>query len=260
MNRIIPLRFGRNIRELGGYKTIEGRQIKWKKLIRSAKLSELDDQDLSFLEHYGVKTVIDFRSTDEIKEEPDPPNFKVQLFVNPVLKRDETKNSKTPAELQEELMNNSVAGIERMKNVYRKMVTSETSKKAFQHFFEILLTKGAHGIIFHCTSGKDRTGLASIYLLSALGVLESDYKKDYLLTNEIMSKYVNNIIEALRQKGQPNIFINNIKALYTVNLAYYLEAMKWIVKLAGSTDNYLHEELKLSPVDLNDLKHLFLSD
>lgn len=259
MNRILKLNGSRNVRELGGYKTKDGFMIKWNKLVRSAELSNLDKNDQNFLTDYGIKTIIDFRSEDEIEQAPDVDLKNVIKIINPILHRDETENSKSPEDLKNEMISNPAAGPERMKNVYYKMVTSTESKLAYYRFFETLLAKGNNGIIFHCTSGKDRTGLGSIYLLTALGVPEETIKRDYLLTNEVITSYINEIIEKMQKEHQPSILINNIKALYTVNISYYLEAKKWITKLSGSTENYLMTELKLSSGDLKDLKKMFLN-
>lgn len=260
MDRIIQLRGSRNVRELGGYATKSGKKIAWHKLIRSAKLSNLNQHDIEVVQKYGIKTIIDFRSEGEVNQDPDCQIPNTQYFFNPILNRDETENSKDPDELQTEMTTNPITAVERMKEIYRKMVRSEESQKAYRNFFEILLSKGEGGIIFHCTSGKDRTGLGAIYILNALEVPEKTIQDDYILTNQVTSKYLDRLINELNDQKQSDIFINNVKSLYTVSLTYYFEAKKMMEKLAGSAPNYLLEILKLSSNDIKDLQKLFLQN
>ncbi|MDT2754679.1 tyrosine-protein phosphatase [Enterococcus pseudoavium] len=71
MSKILAVRHAENIRELGGYKTKDGREIAQHKLIRSASINHLDRQDKKYLAEYGIKKVVDFRSLEERNTQPD---------------------------------------------------------------------------------------------------------------------------------------------------------------------------------------------
>ena len=97
---VLNIKNGLNFRDLGGYKTKSGQVIKSRKIIRSARLSELSDDDLQYLTDYGLTTDIDFRSPEEQAAEPDRyPENTTYHFV-PVFPTDETKSSEQADALQ----------------------------------------------------------------------------------------------------------------------------------------------------------------
>ena len=70
-NRLLPMDGSYNTRELGGYKTEDGRSIKWGVLYRSDKLSDISETDKKYIQNLGIKRIVDFRSTTEKTENPD---------------------------------------------------------------------------------------------------------------------------------------------------------------------------------------------
>ena len=69
--RILPLQGAINFRDLGGYHTVDGRQVRWGRVYRAASLSRLTDSDLKYLETIGVRTICDLRNDNEVANEPD---------------------------------------------------------------------------------------------------------------------------------------------------------------------------------------------
>ena len=69
--KLIGIQNGRNFRELGGYKTVSGQTIKYNKLLRTGNLADLSPFDKQFLTDYGVKYDVDFRSKEEVDNQPD---------------------------------------------------------------------------------------------------------------------------------------------------------------------------------------------
>lgn len=108
---VLDIKNGLNFRDLGGYKTKSGQLVKPQKVIRSAKLSELSDQDLQYLSDYGLIADVDFRSPEEQAAEPDRyPEHATYHFV-PVFPTDETKSSEQADALQKSFSRDPHAGL-----------------------------------------------------------------------------------------------------------------------------------------------------
>mgnify|MGYP005983557577 CR=1 FL=1 len=259
-SRLLPISSGLNFRELGGYTNLDGKTIKWNKLIRSGKLGDLSDQDMDFLENYNVKFDVDFRSPEEKSKFPDRVPANAEYVFAPVFRVDETQSTKQTDELQRKMNSDPTSGLVEMRRVYRDVIRQTHSQKAYRKFFDVLLANSAEdsSLIFHCTAGKDRTGMGAIFLLSALNVDEDTIRADYLLTNRATKAYQDGVVLDLKLKNKNSAFIQSVKALQSVNISYYNSAIDEINKISGSMDNYLKEYLKLSDQDISDLRKIYL--
>jgi len=257
-HRILNLENGRNFRELGGYKTTDGKTIKYHKAIRSAGLGDLSDKDVNFLGDYGLKTDIDFRSVDEAAKKPDRMPEGTKYVPLPVFKEDETEASKIQETSIPDLDYVPIDGYNHMLEAYLDMVNGEQAKSAYQNFFGELLANSNDNevLLFHCSAGKDRTGMGAFFLMSALGVPMTTIKDDYLLTNKASKSFIDNLLSQVLEH-EPAL-VDTIKALMTVNINYLDTAEEAIKKTSGSIDNYIREELKVSDNDIKDLKKIYL--
>lgn len=258
-HRILDLEKGRNFRELGGYKTIDGQTIKYHKVLRSAGLGDLTDKDVNFLDNYGLKTDIDFRSKEEVEKKPDRISKGTKYLSLPVFKEDETEASKIQGTSIPDMDYVPIDGYNHMLDAYLDMINGEQAKKAYQNFFGELLTNDNDNevLLFHCSAGKDRTGMGAFFLMSALGVPMKTIKDDYLLTNEASKSYTDKLFSDVL-KHDPSL-VDTIKALMTVNINYLKTAEDAIKQTSGSIDNYIKNELKVSDSDIKDLKKIYLS-
>jgi protein-tyrosine phosphatase len=176
--QLLPLEGGSNFRDLGGYRTVAGAETGWGALYRSAVMSGLTPDDFRRLTSLGVKTVCDFRSTDERKRDAVAWPEGVQPTV---LATDYGLDT------------GAIAALFR-----GGPVTAESVRKAMAGFYaEMPFTfAGQHAamvgdlvdrrapLAFNCSAGKDRTGLAAALLLTVLGVPYETAMSDYLLSNE----------------------------------------------------------------------------
>lgn len=259
-SRVLQLQQGNNFRELGGYQTMAGKTIKWHKIIRSAKLGNLTDQDIDFLNAYGLKYDVDFRSPEEKSQAPDRiPEQTKYLFI-PVFSTDETQNSKQTDRLQRKMENDPTSGSQQMQRAYQDIITNPHSQKAYRKFFDVLLENDHPDstLLFHCTAGKDRTGMGAVFFLSALGVNEDTIKADYLLTNKVTKPALDDLVKTLKLKNASSAFIQSMRDLQSVQISFYNTAMDQIQKVSGDMPNYLHEYLSLSDSDIRDLQHIYL--
>jgi len=261
-NRVLNLEKGVNFRELGGYQTIDGKTIKYHKVIRSAGLGDLTQNDLNFLNNYGLKTDIDFRSQEEINQKPDRIPDGTEYVSAPVFQEDETEASKVQSDsFIPEIGGDPTNGFNHMKDVYRDIITGDQAKSAYRVFFDKLLSNDQDDdvLLFHCSAGKDRTGMGAIYLLTTLGVPMDVIKKDYLLTNQVNKGFVDNLILDLQNKGyKDENVLSSVRDLMTVHTDYLASAEKSIAETSGNIDNYIKDELKVTPAQISDLKKIYL--
>ena len=168
-----------NFRQLGGYVTTEGRSVKENIFYRSGAPFRMNESEIEVLKGLGLAAIMDLRSNEEILQRPDP-EFPNILMI---------KHSGTVSEGGEEI-NFSSEGMNRigeggkeqlalLKNYYARM---PFNNQAFGILFEHI-QKGDVPILIHCASGKDRTGVACMLILLALGVDRGIVLEDYLLTN-----------------------------------------------------------------------------
>ena len=177
-DRLLPLAGGHNFRDLGGYETADGQRVRWQVLYRSGKLSALTVDDVAQLAPKGIKMVCDLRTPDERKREPSVSGFSLAHrgwdydVGHRGLLAAATAQGATPRHVHDAL----AATYEAMPWLFAEMYGS-----AFNH-----IIAGDLPMVFHCTAGKDRTGILAALILMALGVPEEQVIADYLLTDRFL--------------------------------------------------------------------------
>lgn len=265
IKRSLNVEGGLNFRELGGYKTTDGKTVKMHKVIRSGELSNLTTKGKEFLQDYGLKYDVDFRSFAEVDSKPDALPKGVYYDHLPVFKHDITRSSEFDDKASKTKATKGIAalgdhGYDDMIQTYDSLIKLDSSKQAYRKYFDDLLAndKDGHVLLFHCTAGKDRTGMGAVFLLTALGVDKDTIIQDYLLTNKTTKPFADQTLAKVKQASNDPKIYNSIKALLTVSMDYLNTAMTEIKKQSGSLHNYLQEEIKLTPEQVADLKKIYL--
>lgn len=177
-DRVLALQGATNFRDLGGYRGQGGRAVRWRHLFRSEHLAALTAQDRATLQVVGVNRAYDFRGEAEraaaAYQWPGLANH--HLSIEPTVVQRLRESAAAGQALTPELV------AELMKDLYRSLVTTQSHH--FATLFEALLQTDSP-LVFHCTAGKDRTGVAAALILLALGVSDQDVRRDYLLTNDV---------------------------------------------------------------------------
>src|SRR4051794_20255693 len=182
--RLVALEGALNWRDLGGYETVDGRVTRWDRVYRADGLDQLTDADLDVIAELGIKLVIDFRVDREVDEHPS------RLPDHPELRRQRLPIGGDEVEGRS-ILETIRAGdlktytVEEMAGVYERLL-----EQAAMSFGEVIIhaTDPANlPMVFHCTAGKDRTGLMAMLLLGALGVSDDDIVADYELTTRYRS-------------------------------------------------------------------------
>ena len=243
--RLLPIKSAYNFRDLGGYAGTDGRRIKWRKLIRSGDFAELSEADLSYLSGIPLLSVVDFRSEKETELIRNCMPSSVRNIYNfPVdagnLVPKFKELTENPAICPEEIRSEAT---KLMETLYRELVTTYNS--AYKSFFQ-LLQNDETPLLFHCSAGKDRTGVAAALVLSALGVERSVIYEDYLLTNSALKGKYDYLDE---EYGLVTPLFKSVKKEFLES------SFNGIEEQYGSVENYLTQELD---VDINCLKELYL--
>lgn len=173
----IALEGGCNFRDLGGYEGANGCKVKYGHLYRSGVMAYFTESDQNHLQTLGIKTICDLRRSDEREKEPTlwPEPHSVAMLTwddEPNLNRQGKPDwgaEKSPEEV-----------VQTMTTFYRAMPV--WLARRLRGVFAQLVT-GATPLLFHCSAGKDRTGMTAALILSCLGVSRDAVIADYELTN-----------------------------------------------------------------------------
>lgn len=255
-----------NTRDLGGFKSLNEKKIRPHKLIRSGELYNLSDNDKKILlNEYELKTIIDFRTKTERTEKPDPILSGVNVVINPILEEKtlgitKENNSQTDSNsmLLEYIDKSDFNGEKYMMNIYRSIICDEFSLKQYKKFFDILLNTNDGSILWHCSAGKDRVGVGTALLLSALDVPKELIIEDYLMVNEFTKKQIDSLVNIISSKVKNITDIAHIQALFAVKENYINSVFDTIESNFGSMKNFLEKEMNLTPERLNTLKEMYL--
>jgi protein-tyrosine phosphatase len=251
--RLLPLQQGSNFRDLGGYSGAGGKKIRWGMIYRSGALPVLSDRDNKLLGSLDIQSIVDLRSLEERQVAPTQLDDRTgAVFI---------ANDYALKPLMENFArsggNNMYAGMEK------------TFAPQYRSIFKRLLANDG-AVMYHCSAGQDRTGIATALLLSALGVDRETILKDYHLSTPSRrpewelpkvdpAQYPDNPIvqyyaAAAKKPG-------GIKAepLYGKDgQSHLVTFFAHLEKEYGGVEPYLEKELGIGPAEIAKLRSIYL--
>lgn len=236
-----------NARSLGGIALPGGRRIRENRLIRSAGLHYASDEDIRRLrEEFDLAFVVDFRDPFETGREPDRAVEGAENLSLPALppfpKGGHRKNDPPVPDFDA-----------RFREIYADLALSDCAAEAYRGFFRALLEAKGRGVLWHCTQGKDRTGIAALLLLTALGADMEEIKKDYFLSNDGLAF----MIDSPPPEGMrvwPREIKEQLFTVYPHILGLYLEILE---RDYGGVVGYLRGRLGLRDGDFARLREWY---
>ena len=170
-----------NFRDLGGYRTHDGRTVAWRRLFRSAALHKMNERDIARLkQEIGSRVVIDLRRPRDPEKNLEPLLLKeIGARYHPIPFRPDG-----PAYLEDEAKANPNATT--MGEIYLYRVSEKSFGKRLADALEIIAEPENHPLVFHCSAGKDRTGVLAAVVLTAMGIVDDDVVGDYALSAPFM--------------------------------------------------------------------------
>jgi protein-tyrosine phosphatase len=246
--RHVALQGAINFRDLGGYATADGHHVKWHMIYRSADISKLTQADLDTLKARHIVFDVDLRGVQESAKAPDKLNAGTDYILCPA------GSDSLNAAMFQHLAGMQTGGDSMMLAWYSNTAYLTPRYKPF--FGKLLVTPSGDALLFHCTAGKDRTGIAAALLLYALGVPYETIRQDYEATNYYRAadndKTISSMVTGMHI-GEPVV-----RAMMSANGSYLDTAFEAIRKQYGSIDRYLAGQLGVDQGKIVILKAKYL--
>ena len=225
----IPLEGASNLRDLGGWPTRHGGTVRHGHVFRSAALHGLTENDVATMRRLGVHHVVDFRGDGERARWPTRLG---EVTIHPLAIAPTMGASLRDLVSDPNATSDDVVRV--MRAAYGAYINDWHHR--YRAMFDLLLAEPAMPLLFHCTAGKDRTGVAAALLLAALGVDEASIRADYLATNQLWKR------DAEVTAGLPRVVADT---LLSVQPAFLDAAYAAIDAQHGGMDAYLADRLGL---------------
>ena len=230
-NREVALEGAVNFRDLGGYVTTDYRRIVMRRIYRAGDISKLTDADMEELKRRKIYTVVDFRGEDEIAAAPDRLLHDADYLPLSV----GSGNSVDLAALVKE----NASGMDAMVAFYSDV---SAFKEKYRPFFrKLLMLSDTSAMVFHCSAGKDRTGIAAALLLYALDVPLETIMADYVSTNLYRKDENEKMINYLMSEHK--IDRKTATEIMDANPLYLESTFNALKRRYGSVDLFLYNEL-----------------
>ena len=229
----------RNMRDLGGLRTADGRKIKPQMLIRSAHLAQAEEQDTE-----NISEVIDLRTPAERQESPDR-TYGCEYTPLPVFEEINAGISHEEKARERAIPNMEILYgmlIDRYPDAFRRILL-----RIMQHDY----SKGA--ILWHCTEGKDRCGITTALVLEMLGVDRETIMEDYLKTNLVNIPKAAEIHDRLLETHGKE-FADNVYRAFIADECYLKSAWN------AMGDNFLTEKLGIDREEIEAFRKLILEE
>jgi protein-tyrosine phosphatase len=249
-----------NFRDIGGYKTADGKSVKRGLVFRSGELPRMTDEDITKLERLGIKTVVNFLTEIETDyREKDRLPDGVRVVSQPI----ETDDGLAAAVVKaRKTADFSALPPTINPGIYRILVDDARSQYA------VLLRQIARTnepLVFHCSHGVHRTGTATAILLWTLGVPWEVVREDYLLSNKFRKSEIEKRRMQLRQLAAKNqdvpleeVDMSNINAFYVLQGSYIDATRDEILNKYDSIEAYLTKGLGLTKLEIHQLRSRLL--
>lgn len=238
IDRRLPLAGTFNLRDLGGYET-KSQPTKWRKIFRSDSPHALDDRGVYTLLSHEINTVIDLRSPEEVAHRPNPfKNIKEVNFHHISL-------------FDDSLFFHEPTGNPPLLDIYKG--TLDRRKEELKDILTALSDSAEGSVLFHCSAGKDRTGLVAALTLSLVGVDESTIVEDYALTEKFIEPHIPKFLSDAQARG---LDLNYFTPLMDCKADFMSQTFSHLKSKYGSIQDYLYI-LNISNQNLRNL-HLKL--
>ncbi len=255
-----------NARDLGGIR-IGDKTVKSGLLLRTAHLHDATDQDIAKLSDiFHLARIFDFRSYPEASMQPDRPVPGAEHILLPTLDTsvDDADAEPIPEETWLDLPKHIVR-LSFMKffqtkahDLYPSLILSEFSQLQYATFMNLVTETTEGAVLWHCSQGKDRTGVAAALILGALGADRETILRDFDRSNDFYRPLVEKLCADVEAAGGGEEEKDVVRAFMGVSVRNFAHALDVIDANWGSIPAYLEEQMGLGPEDFEFLRSRYL--
>lgn len=269
-HRILPIAGMYNFRDIGGYLTTTGQRLKWGVGYRSDYLYNLKDAGMDYIKSLGIKTIIDFRTKEEVEDRPNrnigddiesyvfDPNAHIARLAGSLQSNSGSDDEEIIAMAKATIQANENKGDSEMIDQQLRFVTTETAQEAFANTLKTLATPDANPSMQHCRGGKDRTGYGLMLLEGLLGVPKEMLIYDYYLTHRAREKKNKEYYERFLAKTNDPEIAAYMYSLFDTKKEYIAASIDKLLTDYGSIETYVKEVLGISDTEIATLSEIFL--
>ena len=240
-----------NVRDLGGLPAGDGRQVKEGCLLRTGKLSGMTKKDEAILkDRFRVTDIVDLRTGMERAQHPDRELPGAVCHWNPIFPEQAMGITREEEEAEDPLDKKLIflrslqgQAKENLLGYYPMMVQDPYCVKQLKAFFRLLCEHGEGAFLWHCTMGKDRTGITAALLLYALGASRETVLADYLATNEALKGFHEEQVRWIRERTGDEMLAAQAVIVDSVDADFLNAALDTLEREYGSVERFLRERL-----------------
>ncbi|MBZ0274764.1 MAG: tyrosine-protein phosphatase, partial [Anaerolineae bacterium] len=246
--RILPLKKVANCRDIGGYRTTDGRRTRWGRIYRSGSVAHPAESDVEYLGRLGLQLVCDLRSAEEVETAADVlPEQPTLAYRHLPITAEGTSQRRQSA-----LLFDPIRLVRMFEDTYLHTFIDDHAR-TFGDALRLLADETTLPALFHCTAGKDRTGLTAALLLLTLGVPEETVIADYSQSNRYYEAVHAYAAKMLRPMAFLGVKADHMQPLLTADPALLRTALAYIRDHYGSIESYL---LNAAGLDADTLARL----
>ncbi len=255
----------KNIRDLGGMTTKNGGVIKNNSLYRSSHLGSASDGDIIKLAQLNVRHVVDFRTESEVAERPDRKvegsdyhhwSALTDRKLGITLDKDSAGQL---AKTVEHFLASKGQAKRDMLDLYVSLIEDEAGIAAYRNFLTLLSTQPEGAVLWHCSLGKDRAGLATMFALECLGVSKDDIIEDYLKTNGNINDRVEEFIQNAQEVNSDPDVPYVVRDLLTADRDYIEKIYSYVSDKYGTMKLFISDCLGISEEMQDNIKKRYLN-
>lgn len=253
-----------NTRDLGGYRTENGYQIQTGRIIRSAELSRISSKGIQLLYNkWNVRRIVDFRTDGEVSRHPIPNVAPIEYTRIPVLKTAMMGITRDDVSTPEKINGLMAAGYtpqEFMGLTYQNIASDQNAAAAYRKLFDILLSSDEGATLFFCSQGRDRTGIAAMLILSALGVSKDIIEADYMVASDLEKKQLAQVKLLSffhRISREEAIFAHDFAASDISRIKGFY---RWLDMQNMTIQTYLRQVIGVSDAEIEKLRTMYLTE
>lgn len=249
-----------NLRDLGGYATADGKTVATGLVYRSNQLSGVSREDMAKLSALGLRESLDLRTWAERSTRPDElPSGVTYVWLDVLADSPQAGPAQLEKLMQDPRAANAELGGGKVEASfaasYREFVSLPSARKEFRNFFLALGDEGQLPLVFHCTTGKDRTGWGAAAFLALLGAPKETIYEDYLRSNDYIIPAYQKVIDGfVAAGGEASIPV----AILGVKKEYLDAAFDEMTTRYGSIEGYFADGLGIDAAGQQALRDLYL--